>query len=335
MPDPAPRAPRLLALFDGAPVPHAVEARVTSTDYFSADWFQAGFAIATSGPDGASFWVSLEQPTVELRVSIDGGGEYSSLILGKVDSIAIDPVNRIARVEGRDLSSSLLDARPYQAYPGQTSSGIVAAIAARHGLQTRIKQTRGLAGRIFAAQQQETVLSQHSRIATDWDMVVRLAQREGFNVYVQGRTLHFVPADETDGIEIPLTPGDFVDLHVERNLKEERASAVALGSWNSQASRAMGVPGAGAPFADMAVQPNLPAAVAAAMARDHTRARRQGARTLEGSMPGNTDIGARSRIRIVGIGGGYDRVYHVESVERTFSPISGFRQRIRARQADA
>lgn len=328
------RAPRLLALFDGVPVPHVIDARITSTDYFSADWFQVGFAIASGGPDSLAYWTALGRPVVELRASVDGGATYASLILGKADTVMIDPVNRIARVEGRDLSSNLLDSRPYQAYPGQTSSSIVAAIAARHGLQARIKSTRGLAGRSFGAQIQETVLSQHSRVATDWDMVVRLAQRERYNAYVQARTLHFVPVDDVEGAEVPLSPADFSELQLEHNFKEEQAADLALASWNSQALRTLGLPLLGGTGGDVAIQPNLPATVAADMARDYTLARRRAARTLEGSMPGNVAIGARTRIRLSGVGGAYDRAYHVVSINRSFSPTAGFRQSIRGHQAD-
>lgn len=333
MADPV-RAPRLLALFDGVPVPHAMEARVTATDYFSADWFHAGFAIASDGPDGPAFWASVGQPVVDLRISLDGGSTYVTLIVGKADTVTLDPLNRIARLEGRDLSSGLLDARPYQAYPGQTASGIVAAIAARHGLEARITPTRGLAGRAFASQQQETVLSQHSRVVTDWDMVVRLAQREGYNAYVQGRTLHFEPVDEATGPETPLVSGDFIELRVEHNLREARAADLGMASWNSQASQALGLVRQGAATGDVAIQPNLPATIASAMAREYTKSRRQAVRVLDGTMPGETALAPRSRIRLSGIGAGYDRAYHIETIDRSFSPVTGFRQRIRARQAE-
>ena len=102
------RAPRLEILANGTTLAGALEAEVTTNSHYAADRFHARLALDTD-PASAAFWASTGEVLAEIRFGVDGAPV--SLIQGAVDRVAIDPIRRVAEIEGRDLTARLIEAR--------------------------------------------------------------------------------------------------------------------------------------------------------------------------------------------------------------------------------
>lgn len=334
------RRPRLRVLVDGVVVSTAIDARVVSNNYFSADWYYANLAAGEDPNFNLSYWASVRRPLVEIQLSDCEQGAFESIIVGYVDSVSIDSIRSLVRIEGRDLSALLVDSSLHEAFPNYTADAIVSLLALRHGLKPRVLPTPGMVGRLFGNTQQEMGFAYHSRATTDWDLIVRLAQQSGYDAYVQGWEFYFQPIKARQKSVILIDRGSVTDLRLERDLSQPSLDQLAAMSWNSQLARsihegssglATGPVSASGPW--VALEPNLqPGGIARAMAQIVAETTQQ-ARCVEIIMPGETEIAARSSIRLQGTGTDFDRVYDVECVDRMFSPVSGFRERIRARQS--
>jgi hypothetical protein len=78
------RAPRLLVLADGAPVPGAMEAEMTSTSHYAADRFRVRVALGAAS-DAAASWADAEDTMLDIRMSLQAGGPWVSLVQGAVE----------------------------------------------------------------------------------------------------------------------------------------------------------------------------------------------------------------------------------------------------------
>ncbi len=332
------RRPRLRVLVDGTVVPTAIDARVVSNNYFSADWYYINFAVAEDPHFTASYWASVRRPLVEVQLSIGDASAFESVIVGYADSVSIDSIRSLVRVEGRDLSALLVDSCLHEAFPNYTADAIVSLLALRHGLKPRVLPTPGMVGRLFGGAQQEMGISYHSRATTDWDLIVRLAQQSGYDAYVQGWDFYFQPTKSRQRSAIQIDRGGVTDLRLERDLSQPSIDRLAAVSWDSQLAQSIHespstLTASSTNGAQVMLGPNLaPGAIARAMAQIIAETTQQ-ARSIEITMPGETEITARSSIRLQGTGTDFDCVYDVECVDRMFSPVSGFRERIRARQS--
>jgi hypothetical protein len=81
------------------------------------------------------------------------------------------------------------------------------------------------------------------------------------------------------------------------------------------------------------IEPNLRPDQLAWLSQRYQEDLQQHARVLEIEMPAETDLTARCRIELTGVMDGVDGTYDVESIARTYSALTGFRQHVRARQA--
>ena len=326
------RRPRLQVLVDGTVVNTAVDARVVSNNYFSADWFYVTFVATTDSSFPVSYWASVRKPLIEVQLSVDETNAFESMIVGYVDTVSIDSIRNLVRVEGRDLSALLVDSSLHEAFPNHTADAIVSLLALRHGLKPKVIPTPGMVGRVFGGGQEEMAFSYHSRATTDWDLIVRLAQQSGYDAFVKGWNFYFQPIGARQKSAIPVDRGSVTDLRLERDLSLRSLERLAAVSWNSQLEQSILSNPLCPQGTQVMMQPNLqPGGIGQAMAQLIANARQQ-ARSVEITMPGETEITPRSCIRLQGTGTDFDRVYDLECVDRMFSPVLGFRQRLRARQ---
>ena len=193
------RTPRLRVLANGAIVPGAFEAEVLNNSYFAADRFRLGLALSADPARGAAWWAEQDQVVIDIAVSL--GGDYVNLLHGAVDSVEIDLLGDAVRLTGRDLSAQLIEARAQGTFANQTSSEIATALAGRHGLSADVQATTTPVGRYWQLEHDSLVLDGFARATTEWDLLVALAQYEGFDVWVQGTTLHFRAADTAGGAD--------------------------------------------------------------------------------------------------------------------------------------
>ena len=156
--------------------------------------FEAGTAHITipATPDKWSWWTQQAEIVVDIYAGfpIDPvnytTNDLTNLFTLRVDLIEIDAKMQIITLSGRDLTSLLIDKKTSAKYQNQTSSQIAAILAAQVGLQTQITPTTSLVSGYYST---DHVLMQSEQ--TPWALLQFLAQREGMQCFVQGRTLYF------------------------------------------------------------------------------------------------------------------------------------------------
>ena len=186
-------------MLDGSFLPGLMEADISNNAHFGAARFR--LRLAMNGYTASQ----LLQPGLVLDVQMGVSGSPISLIQGEVDSFSIDVLNGSVSLEGRDLTARLLDARTQETFSNQTASEIAETLAARHGLASNVTATKTLAGRYYGNEHDRLTLGQFSRSTTEWDLLTFLAAREGYEVFVTGQTLNFMPLDADDSA-YSLTP---------------------------------------------------------------------------------------------------------------------------------
>ena len=181
------RQPRLLVSINGTPVTGFLKAEVTNASHFTADTFHA--VAASNGLPaqyGPAYWALSANDQIAISVGMaDASGNVASktqLILGQIDDVEYDPVNRTITFTGRDLSAPLIDSKTAEKFQNQKSYQIAQTLAARHGLTANVQKTTTLAGTYYDID--HVVLTQEQ---TEWDLLVYLAKQEGFDVWVSGQ----------------------------------------------------------------------------------------------------------------------------------------------------
>lgn len=339
------RSPALRLIANGQPIAGVVEAEVTANNHFATDRFSARIALGPDFPTVAPFWAAADQILVDVQFSLDGAG-FRSLVQGLVDSVVLDPVTTLVRIEGRDLTAALIETRTQEAFANRTSSEIATLLAQRHGLTPTVTPTTTPVGRYYQNEHDRITLNQFSRATTEWDLLVFLARQEGFDVFVQGTALFFQPP-QNDADPHVLHPADLSDLRLQRSLTLARDIEVTVKSWNSrqknafaQTAKASGrrSPGGSSlgpqrPQRYVLVRPNLTPDQALQLAQRKLAELTQHERVVEAGMPGELTLTPRSQIVLAGTGTDFDQTYFVDAIERTLSPQTGFTQRIRAKNS--
>ena len=346
----ATRAPRLLVLADGAPVRGAVSARVVSTNHYGADRFDVTLSLAADPAMGAAYWGGLETCALDVQVGFAGGG-FTSLVQGLIDRIVVDPVAGIAHLDGRDYTAALIEARTQETFANRTSSEIATLLAGRHGLAAEVQPTTTPVGRYWQLEHDHITLDQFCRASTEWDLLVGLAGREGFDVWVRGATLHFRPpqAATPGGVLRPCDTAsgraNVTRLRLERALTLARDIEVTVKSWNSRLAksftqtarasrRGVGVRALLEPVQRYSfVVPDLLPDAALQLAQRKLAQLSQHERLIEAEMPGELLLDARMLVTVEGTGSAFDQSYWIDEVSRSIDARHGFHQAVRARNA--
>jgi phage protein D len=243
-------APRSIVLIGGYEVPF-LSWRVENTGFETADTFEVDLPfevtdqlqdqILTSNNNVSSILFSEKDILVEIfrgtpkDPSNFKKEELRRTIVGYVDvvSVQFDVTNggEIVKLEGRDLSALLIDNQITDKYQNSTSSQIAQTFAAMHGFGPQIHQTRTLAGTYY--NNDSSVISDTS---SEWDLLMYLAQQEGFVVRIYGTTLYFGPISQVTDINLPpivLTWGDNIEtLDIERSPHAARDIKVEVISYD-------------------------------------------------------------------------------------------------------
>jgi phage protein D len=335
------RYPRLRVLANGQIVTGATEAEVICNNHYAADRFSVSIALDADPWAEASFWASETDILLDVQFSLDGGASFTSLVEGAVDSVNVDPTFGVVRIDGRDLTASLIETRTQETFANRTASEIASLLAQRHNLTPSVSQTSTPVGRYYQNEHDRITLDQFNRATTEWDLLVFLARQEGFDVFVQGQVLNFQPVTQAIDIAISLRPEDVLDLRLERSLTLARDIEVDVKSWNSrqnsafvQRARAAGRRGSrsgGPPQRYVFVQPNLTPDQALKLAQRKLAELTRHERIIEINMPGELSLSPRSMILLEGTGTEFDQAYYVDVIERRLRQNGGLTQRIRAK----
>ena len=334
------RWPRLSVLANGAPLAGVQAAEIVSSNHFAADHFSVTAAVSAD-PLGIKALVGQSEVLVEIAVSLGDGAGYVPLVSGEVDQVDLDPIQGVLRLEGRDLSARLIEARTQESFSNRTASEIATLLAGRHGLTPDVTLTTAPVGRYWQLQHDRIVLDQFGRATTEWDLLVMLAQYEGVDLWVSGTTLHFRKNDAS-GAAWRLSAGDVTGLRLERSLTLARDIEVVVKSWNSRSGtafvqtarkKAFPVP-RGRVQRYVLVVPNLSPDEALKLAQARLAELTRHERVVIAEMPGELDILPRQRILLLGTETDFDQEYRVDRVERHLSVSHGFMQTLHMRNVD-
>jgi hypothetical protein len=328
---------------NGDQMPGLLRASVATTNCFSADTYSITFVMGESG--NIAFWSTVSSAYLEVTAVISSayGPIYQSLITGMADTVHVDPIQGTVGVEGRDLSSSMIDSYRQQDFVNQTASEIVSSIAQYHNLQPVVTATSGDIGRYYSDGYTKLSLGQFSRLQSDWDLVVQLARQNDFDVFVEGELLYFQPSGLSASAPIPMSLQGVQSARVERNLSVNAATVARVQSWNSQNMAAydsgssgvrpienQGSSTANLPFLFSGA--NYTSQQVADSANRYTAELGRLSTVLNLDMPWDLSFSPRATILLNDTHSLFDTTYLIDSIERHYSPTSGSKQLVRANQ---
>ena len=325
-----------------------IDVEVTNASHFAADTFRLTASIAKL-PLGLTptYWGDSVGDELEIFAGTDSTtGQTSSLIYGQVDDVDVDLVQQTITLTGRDLSARFLDVKTAEHFQDQKASDIATTLATRHGMKASVTPTTQRVGGYY-----EYYHSRMNKDQSEWDLLVFLAEQEGYDLWVSGQTLNFQPP-------VPLTAdpyvllwsdqgqGDFssnmTDIKLRRSETLAKDVIVKVQSWNqaqekvvtaenhrNQASKSQRVGGNAQIYTFYPPNLNKEQADkwAAAKAEDITKHER----VITGSMPGDSLLTNRSLIKLVGTKTSWDQFYNLDTVTRRISAKIGYTMDFRAK----
>lgn len=347
------RHPRLRVLADGFELPGVIFAEIVSNNHYAADRFRLQLEVR---PVAAAQWSVTDSALLDIQVATDGPN-WISLITGDVDQLRLDTRSHTMSLEGRDLTAGLIETRTQETFANQTSSEIATTIAARHGLTADVTRTMTPVGAYWQLEHDRITLGSFSRAITEWDLLVTLAQHEGYDVWVFGSTLFFRLASSLPVAAVTLRsvatlsgPANIISMQLERALTLARDIEVVVKSWNSRqanafaqtararregsSSHAVGVAGARSRIQRYVyVVPNLTPDAALKLAQMRLAELTRHERVVEIEMPGELTLAPRQKIRVEATGTSFDQEYWIDEITRRIDVKHGFTQHLRARNA--
>lgn len=337
------RQPQASITLNGTTVTSTVrELDVHNNNYFAADTFRVCMALGALPPQfNAAFWSDTQ---AQIGISVDDGTGPVQIMLGNADVIDLDLPNGIVEFNGRDRSADFIDTKTVQKYQNLTASQIAAKLAAGHGMSTNITATATPTGRYYEID--------HARLTTDvseWTLLKYLAEEEGFDVFVTGNTLNFVPSQASTAAPYTLTyqqptaqqlaTGDFMRLALRRSQTLAKGTVVKVVSWNSKQRTAFTATakrsGAGGSAAADSAQlytykvPGLTQDQAQRFANARLEEISKHERLVDVTIPGETSLTPRQLVNLTGTGTSFDQSYYIDAIDRSMSVDDGFIQTIR------
>ncbi len=345
------RSPLLRVLSNSAPLAGAVSASATVNGYYQASHFNVDFAVSAGAPG----WWDVNPPLVlDVQFSVDAGQSWTSVIIGEVDHLTANLQTGTLQMEGRDLSARLIESKTQETFLNQTSSQVAATLAARHGFAANVAATTTLVRRYYEGDHTTITHGQFARSTTEWDLLVNLAQREGFDVYMAGTTLNFQPTTPPNAnpfalVWLPPAPVprfNAVTLRMERSLTIAKDVQVQVRSWTSQQGRgftksATAIGGKAAVAASgsakggittqkyVFIRPNLTEDQAQKLANQLAIEITKHERVIAVEMPGELVLTPRIMVQLSGTGTSFDQAYFIDSIDRSISFDGGFTQSLR------
>jgi phage protein D len=327
------RKPFLQVMLNGSVALPAYSAEVTNNSHFTSDTFRVECALSGMPAGyGKSYWADSVNDRVQ--VSIGTGTEIGvPFILGQIDNAEMNPITKALTLTGRDLSAVFIDAKTTEKFQNQTSSQVAATLAARHGLQANIAETKTRVGTFYAVDQVNLTREQ-----SEWDLLIFLAQHEGFDLWVSGNTLNFQPSLDLDIVspylmiysDSPSQYASVTNLKLERSQTLARDIIVVVRSWNQAQEKAFTVTykrtqakkgqraGGQAQTYSFTV-PNLDhqGALNYAMRKAEQISRHE--RVISAEMAGDDTLTIRTPIQLVGTGTSFDQKYYPDTITRRIS----------------
>jgi hypothetical protein len=342
------RALGLRILLDGIPVSGAMEAEIGTTARRAAGWFHIQIALSADAALTAAILATITDATIEVQVSLDGGDSWTSLITGPLDDIALDPLQGLAHLTGRDYAALFIDSVNAESFANQTASEIVETLALRRGLLPVVTSTTTPIGRYYQLGHDTLSLHRSSGVVTEWDLLQMLALAENFELALSGNILLFGPPTPAL-VPTPWQLSTLLDLKLERSLALARDISVTVQSWNAKQARMISqtmqartggttTTGIGPRLAAtnyVLVRPNMTPDQAQALGAQTLADLSRHERVAHATMPGELLLAPGGAVLLSGTGTEFDQLYTVEDIQRRISLRDGFIQTVRAVNAPA
>ena len=342
------RTPTVKLLLNGYALPGVLGAEVNANSHYQADTWSAELAL-NANEDAFDFWGGdIKAALIEVRFGLDQFER--SMITGRIDKVAVSVQAGTLRLSGRDLSALLIEAKVQETFQNETSSDVVTKIATRRGLTPVVTPTTTLVSRYFGNTNDRVQHDSFSKHGTEWDLLRKLAQDEQFDLYMDGKELHFAPkvdAAKADAYSVrwdqDQRAGNVMNLALERSLTLAKDVVVEVRTWQTATARAF-TKTSGTQSKDGSAQvykftePNLTETQAQARADSLRQEITKHERTMRFDMPGEIDLTPRDVLRLDGCGP-WDQVYFVDTINRRLRFGGGFTQSVSAKnrsvEADA
>ena len=344
------RRPRWRVLLAGQPLAGCESVSVHQTNHRAAGTLSAKFAL-NADPGSLTTWTDAAPPvSIEVQAAFlaegapEGSEDWQSIFVGDGSDAHIDLPNGSVEATARDLAGRLIDGKTTQTYANQTSSQVAQTVAAHFGLTADVDSTTVLTGSYYQLEHDKLVNNSFSRTTTFWDLLSYLARQEGYDLWVDGRTLHFKRAvDPSATTPVPLvwSPASgadawpsipVTDIQMSRSCTLAKGVQVIVKIWDSRQKTASVVrypSGQGTGAQEYVyVRPGWSQQAALAYAQAQYADILRHERTVTVSMPGDLTMTQRSMVSLTGTGTSFDTVYFVDEIERSFSLDGGFTQRL-------
>ena len=334
-------APKVRAELNGMPINTILRVDITNTGSTTSSRFE--LMMSTVGEAALGQWIGRLRGIVSVKIYIRSQSGDMLMFQGLADSISTDPINQIIRIVGRDYSSVMIGSAYQASFCNQTASEIANYIAMRHGLDQNISTTSTMVGNYQFGSYNQVVLNAHSKITSEWGLLTQLANREGFELFVDGRTLVFAAWNSLQTDNASIGPGDVTGIAFYRNCPISDHTTVTVKSWipwlNTALSHTNDMVSELSDVADMPtfataeiaiVTPNLTSQAAERLGAHYVTNLNGGALTVQIRMPGELFLKPRDTISVAGFGVNVDSDFRVGEIRRSYSTTSGFIQRIQA-----
>ena len=346
------RRPRVRHSVNGTPVAGCRSAEIVTRRGSQAASFHVHASFSEFTRALGQGWIDLDTLSVEIDFGFlapgaaEGNLDWTRMIVGAADRVGLDQVTGLVSLEGRDNAARLIDLPLQDAYLNHTSSELAATAADKCGLSADTDATTGLVGQYYQIQHTKAAFGAFSRHANCWDLLAELASIEGYDLWVDGTTLHFKQpvSQDVDVFDITYVATEtgagaptlsISDLTMERMLGLSGSLQVTVASWNSRQRRQINstypAPADTSAKQFLVLKPNLLADQADALAQTTYSQLRAHQRIIRGVMAGELGLTTRNRVRLVGTGTGWDGVYTLDQIERQMSLEKGFVEHIMAR----
>lgn len=343
------RQPRFRLIFNGIATAGGQLVEVVCSRGSQASSFHVLASLKDLCRQLGSSWV--DQDSLEVAIdfglssasSTDEDPVWERMITGAADQISVHPVSGQVSITGRDHAARLIDLSLQESYLNSTSSEMAGKLAQLCDLNQDIDPTKDLIGQYYQIQHTKNSLSSFSRHGNGWDLLAELAELEGYDLWVDGTTLHFKQPVVSDNnlYDVIYTPAatntaspclSISDLSMERSFGLSGALRVTVTSWNSRQRRQVNgiypteqIAGA---RQFLVLKPNMLPDEALAFAKTTYSRLRSHQRVITGKMAGELDLTTRDRLRVSGTGTGWDCIYTIDRIEREMSLANGFVQHI-------
>jgi phage protein D len=351
------RQPRAAVKLNGVVVPGWVSWEVDNNVFRAADTFRVSFAVSELPADRNAAWIAAQS---EIDVEIfatekpSDPANYSPtaadrLIHAQTDDVSLEPAQGTIELSGRDLTARLIDTKTSENFSNQTASQVATTLAGRRGLKPVVTATSTKVGNYYT--QDHVDVSQER---SEWELLVKLAEYEGFDVFVAGDEFHFQPKPKEGGdhYAVVWVPADDSAAHpnlntttlsLSRSLTIAKGVTVEVRSWNAKQKKAFTASWPKAAKPTKPGQSNNKTQTyrftVAGLTQDQADKRAQQLYaqivqhmvSLTADLPGDSILDCDKTIQVRGTGTAFDQIYFPDSVRRSMSFEEGYRMTVSAK----